>query len=119
MQCVIRDRQFDITLEATPTADAIRNALPIEATVHRWGGEVYCLTDIRLAQEPEARALMAVGEIAYWPPQGAIALFFGPTPVSTDERPRAYSSCNVFGTFDVDLDFLGSIEDGERIRFIQ
>ena len=62
---------------------------------------------------------MAVGEIAYWPPQRGIALFFGPTPASTDEGPRAYSRCNVFGTFEADLDLLRSIQDGETIRFFE
>jgi hypothetical protein len=117
MKFSIRDREFGIALRDTPTAKALSDALPIEATVNRWGDEIYCVTDIELPEEPEARTLMEVGEIAYWPPQGGIALFFGRTPVSTDERPRAYSACNVFGTFDVDLRFLRFVADGEAIRF--
>jgi len=117
MQFSIRDRQFKVAVHDTPTARAIQDALPIEAAVHRWGDEIYCLTDLRLDEEPDARDLMAVGEIAYWPPQGGIALFFGPTPASTDERPRAYSRCNVFGTFEVDLDHLRTVQDGDTIRF--
>ena len=116
MKFSIRDREFEIALHDTPTAAALSDALPIEATANRWGDEIYCLTDVQLPEEPEAREVMGVGEIAYWPPQAGIALFFGPTPASTDERPRAYSRCNVFGTFEVDLDFLRSVRDGEPIR---
>ena len=117
MKFQINDREFEVTLHDTPTAEAIRKALPIEVPVHRWGDEIYCLTDVRVEQEAEARELMEVGEIAYWPPQAGVALFFGRTPVSDDERPRAYSPCNVFGTFDVDLELLRSVQDGDTIRF--
>ena len=72
-----------------------------------------------LDEEPDAREIMAVGEIAYWPPQGGIALFFGPTPVSTDERPRAYSPCNVFGAFEADAAFLRTVAAGESIRLFE
>jgi hypothetical protein len=119
MKFTVKGRTFDVTLHDTPTARAIQDALPIESTVHRWGDEVYCLTDVEAGQEPDARDLMAVGEIAYWPPQKGIALFFGPTPASTDDRPCAYSPCNVFGTFEVDAGFLRSVEDGETIRFTE
>jgi hypothetical protein len=117
MRFSIRDRTFEIALHDTPTAKALSDALPIEAAANRWGDEIYCLTDVELPEEPDARTLMRVGEIAYWPPQGGIALFFGRTPASTDERPRAYSLCNVFGTFDADLGFLRSVADGEAVRF--
>jgi hypothetical protein len=34
---------------------------------------------------------MEVGEIAWWPPGKALCIFFGPTPASTDDQPRAAS----------------------------
>jgi len=117
MNFSVKGKTFEVSLHDTPTARAVRDALPIEAAVLRWGDEIYCLTNVAADQEPDARELMAVGEIAYWPAQNGIALFFGPTPASTDEQPRAYSPCNVFGTFEADVEFLRSIEDGETIRF--
>lgn len=119
MKFSIGEREFAINLYDTPTARAITQELPIEATVARWGDEIYCLTQVSLEQEAGAREIMAVGEIAYWPPENGIALFFGPTPVSRDARPRAYSACNVFGTFEVDLEFLRSVQDGETIHFYE
>jgi len=119
MKFAIKDREFAIRLYDTPTARAISQDMPIEAAVHRWGDEIYCLTEISLEEEAGAREVMAVGEIAYWPPQHGIALFFGPTPVSRDARPRAYSACNVFGTFEVDLEFLRSVQDGDIVRFFE
>ncbi len=119
MDLSVKGRTFKVTLHDTPTARAVQGALPIEAAVHRWGDEIYCLTDVAADQEPDARELMAVGEITFWPAQNAIALFFGPTPASTDEKPRAYSPCNVFGTFEADVGFLRSVQDGETSRFTE
>jgi len=33
-----------------------------------------------------------VGELGYWPVGHAFCIFFGPTPASTDERPRGLQS---------------------------
>lgn len=43
----------------------------------------------------EARAEVPVGAIAYWPPGNAIGLFWGPTPASEGDRPRAAGPVDV------------------------
>ena len=40
---------------------------------------------------------MVVGELAYWPPGNALCIFFGPTPASAGEEPRAASAVNPVG----------------------
>ncbi len=81
----------------TPTATRIFEALPIEATANVWGDEIYFDVPLSLEPEPDARADVAVGDLAYWPAGPAFCIFFGPTPVSTGDQPRAYSPVNVFG----------------------
>jgi len=103
-------------LYETPTAKQIRNHLPLEGTVHRWGDEIYFDIGLRIESEPEARADVEVGDVGYWPTGSAFCMFFGPTPVSTDARPRAYSPVNVFGRLLDDLQALGQVTDGEPIR---
>ena len=45
-----------------------------------------------------------------------MCIFFGPTPVSESEKPRAYSPVNLFGRIMGDADKLKKVRDGEGIR---
>ena len=77
------------TLNESATADGIWDALPVSARGNRWGDEIYFRVPVDQPQATDARADMEVGEIAFWPPGSAFCIFFGPTPVSRDDRPRA------------------------------
>ena len=91
----------NISMEAdlldTPTARQIREALPIEGSVNVWGDEIYFDIPLTIEQEPDASQDVEVGDLGYWPAGPAFCIFFGPTPVSTTDQPRAYSPVNVFG----------------------
>ncbi|WP_132057796.1 cyclophilin-like family protein [Halorussus amylolyticus] len=66
---------------------------------------------------PAENALEAVptGAIAYCPRGNALCLFWGPTPVSTDDRPRAASPVNVVAEID-DIAPLTETVGGGRVR---
>ena len=109
-----------VALEAelldTPTASRILAALPIEGSANVWGDEIYFDIPLSLGLEADARADVAVGDLAYWPAGPAFCIFFGPTPVSTDERPRAYSPVNIFGRVLGDADRLKGTPSGAAVR---
>ncbi len=84
-------------LNNNSTAQQIAAALPIEGRANIWGDEIYFEIPVIVDQEPDARAEVEVGELGYWPVGHAFCIFFGPTPVSTDEKPRAYSPVNILG----------------------
>ncbi len=113
----------DITIEAaffdTPTAKAIAAALPLKGRVHVWGEEIYFEIPHSLPLEADAREEMAVGELAYWPSGPAFCIFFGPTPVSVDHTPRAYSPVNVFGKISGDVTLLKTVADGQSIQVMR
>ena len=96
------------------TAEAIWNALPIEARANRWGEEIYFSTNVKASLE-NAQEVVDVGEIAYWPPGKAFCIFFGRTPASTDDRPRAASAVNVFGKTVGNPHTFKKVRDGEKI----
>jgi hypothetical protein len=75
----------------------------------RWGEEFYGDCGLSIPADASAREIMEVGEIAYWPPGSALCFFFGPTPASTDERPRAASAVVPLGKFKGGVDALRSL----------
>ena len=84
-------------LNDRPTARQIWEGLPIEGGANIWGDEIYFEIPVVADPAPDALAQVEVGELAYWPVGRAFCIFFGPTPVSTDGRPRAYSPVNIVG----------------------
>ena len=106
-------------LNDSPTAKQVWAQLPIEARVNTWGDEIYFEIAVNMPQEPDAREQVEIGDLGYWPVGRAFCIFFGPTPVSTDERPRAYSPVNVIGEVLGELSQLSSIQDGERVKITQ
>ena len=108
-------REFRARLNETATARAIAEVLPIKAWSTRWGGEIYLSIPIRAALEGDAREVLEAGELAFWPPGGALCIFFGPTPVSDGGEIRAASRVNVVGRIEGDLEELERVADGAEV----
>jgi hypothetical protein len=117
---VIKISSGELTLQAelneSPTAQEIWKKLPLEGRANAWGDEIYFEVPVVMDQESDARAEVEVGELGYWPVGRAFCIFFGPTPVSTDERPRAYSPVNVIGRVQGDATLFKLVRDGDLVR---
>jgi hypothetical protein len=98
------------------TAQQIWAALPIEGRANIWGDEIYFAIPVEAGPEPQAREEVEVGELGYWPPGHAFCIFFGPTPVSTDGRPRAASPVNILGRILGDATQFRSVRNGTVVR---
>jgi hypothetical protein len=103
-------------LNDTPTAQQIWEALPLEGRANVWGDEIYFEIPVMASQSAEARVEMEVGELAYWPVGHAFCIFFGPTPVSVDQQPRAYSPVNILGRVTGDATRLKAVNAGTPVR---
>jgi len=101
---------FQAELNESPTSKKIWDQLPIESQVNTWGEEIYFEIPVDMPQEPDAQEILSVGDLGYWPVGHAFCIFFGPTTVSTDERPRAYSPVNLLGKI---------LSDSEELKLIQ
>jgi hypothetical protein len=107
--------RFRAQLNDTATALAIMEALPIEARVNRWGGEIYFSIPVEAGIETGAREVVQAGEIGYWPPGSAFCIFFGRTPASEGDEVRAASAVNIVGRIEGDLNALWNVPDGARV----
>ena len=108
--------QLTATLDHTPTSEALIAALPIRATAQTWGEEVYFDTGISPALEAGARQVVEPGTVAFWTEGDALALPYGPTPISLGDEPRLASPCNVLGRVDGDPRVLATVRNGDPIH---
>ena len=107
---------LEAELNDSLTAEKIFDGLPFEESANVWGEEIYFMIPMQLDLESDAREEMEIGELAYWPSGPAFCIFFGPTPVSKDEKPRAYSPVNVFGKIVGEAAVLKKVSQGANIR---
>jgi uncharacterized protein len=107
---------FTAELESTLTAQRIWDALPLEGAGNLWGDEIYFEIPVVAPEEPDAHCDVEIGTIAYWPPGKAFCIFFGRTPVSTTDQPRAFSRVNVIGRATGDVRALRTVTNGVQVR---
>jgi hypothetical protein len=56
------------------------------------------------------------GTVAFWTDGYALALPYGPTPISRGDECRLASPCNVLGRLDGDPRLLATVRDGDPVR---
>jgi len=103
-------------LNDSPTARAIWDALPLDARANTWGDEIYFAIPVKVTQEPDAREIVQMGELAYWTPGHAFCIFFGPTPASRGDEIRAASAVNIIGAVQGDARVFKKVKDGAEIK---
>jgi len=113
------------TLDDTPTAQALAKALPLSSTAHTWGKEVYFDTGVSVVGEGDAQQVVEPGTVAFWTDGDALALPYGPTPISRGwglpqtefgGECRLASPCNILGRLDGDPRTLATVREGDPVR---
>jgi uncharacterized protein len=120
MPTQIRIITGNITLRAelsdTACAQAIVKRLPIVAEPNEWGDEFYFEIPVTASLDETATTRVKIGDIGYWPPGGALAIFFGPTPISTGSEPVPASAVNLVGRTIDDATLLRKAAGAVKIR---
>jgi len=102
----IIDRDVTAVLNSSRTAASFYDLLPLKISMQRWGDEYYGDCGLKTDIEEGARAEMEVGELAIWPSGSALCIFFGPTPVSSSDKPMAISPVNPIGKMEGSVGWL-------------
>ena len=108
--------EISAEMNESPTAKKLIPMLPIEFNMSRWGDEYYGDCGIKTELSPDARDIMEVGELAVWPTGNALCIFFGPTPASREDEPRAVSPVNPVGKLIDNPEALKKLGDTIRVR---
>lgn len=103
-------------LADTPTANAIRNALPLTVAANTWGDEIYFSTPVTQKLDATAVDVVQLGDLGYWPSGRAFCIFFGPTPVSRGSEIRPASAVNIIGKVIGDAREFKRVRDGDLIE---
>ena len=108
-----------LTNKNPETCKTIWENLPFELNLSRWGEELYGEIPVSIDKE-NSQVECEVGDIGYWPDGKGFCIFFGPTPASKDDKPKAASPVNIFAKIEGDAkifnqfsSFLGIVTKGD------
>jgi hypothetical protein len=96
----------------TDSGKRIASNLPIETSFNTWGEEFYFQIPVNLPLDETATTKVKIGDIGYWPDGSALALFFGPTPMSSGPEPVPASNVNIVGEIKGDATLLKRVMGG-------
>lgn len=112
----IKDLVFQAELFDNVCAKAIYEILPIESDINEWGDEFYFTIPLAMDLDETATLSVKAGDIGYWPPGKALAIFFGPTPLSKGLDPVPASEVNLVGRLISDYKLLKKVKGSRKIR---
>tara|TARA_B100001245_G_scaffold20966_1_gene13714 strand:+ start:120 stop:509 length:390 start_codon:yes stop_codon:yes gene_type:complete len=113
----------NITIELDDTSSpktcaSFLKSLPFSVTAHIWGEEIYTDESPIIQSEENAKDLVNLNDVAYWPNGKAVCLFFGPTPIGKKGEIKPYSPVNVIGKIiNPDKNILSKMNEGTKITF--
>ncbi len=116
IKIIIKDIVLDAELFDTATAQAVAASLPIKVKPNEWGDEFYFEIPVRMPLDDSAKTKVSIGDIGYWPPGNALAIFFGPTPMSRGPEPVPASEVNIVGRIIGDATILRRAKGSAAIR---
>lgn len=79
------------------TVKALVNNLPFTVRINLWGEEIYTNESPLDIGEENAKPLVELFDVAFWPTGKAVCLFYGLTPISNKNEIKPYSPVNIIG----------------------
>lgn len=108
-------KRIEVWLNNTQAAKELLEKLPIESKANLWGQEVYFFIKPRLTPDKNAKEEVRIGDFAYWHYGPGLCLFFGRTPASRGNEPRAANPVTVIGQVVSNIEDLKKIKNKDKI----
>ncbi len=114
-------KNIEIELDDSTSPNTVKKFienLPFTVVLNLWGDEIYTEESPIQEKEENAKPLVELNDVAYWPTGKAICLFYGPTPIGKKGEIKPYSPVNVVGKIlKPDKSILRKISDGSKSTF--
>ena len=114
-------KNIEIELDDSNSPNTVKKFvenLPFTVGLNLWGDEIYTEESPIQEKEENAKPLVELNDVAYWPTGKAICLFYGPTPIGKKGEIKPYSPVNVVGKIlKPDKSILRNISDGSEATF--
>jgi len=118
IKITIGELVMEAELNDTPTALKIADILPFESTFNTWGEEIYFQVPVNSDLDSSAREVVESGDLGYWPTGLAFCIFFGQTPMSSQDKIVPASAVNIIGMVTGNPDDFKSVMDSRVISII-
>lgn len=112
----IQDISIIVNIKKTYTSEMIWEMLPYTSINKKWGNENFFSFDINCPLECDAKSVIELGDIVFWPEGKCIAIGYGPTPISKGEEIRLISKCNIWGKSTCNLHRLKKFSGQEKVK---
>ena len=100
------------------TVKSFLECLPFTVGTNLWGEEIYTDESPINVGEENAKSLVELFDVAFWPTGKAICLFYGATPIGEKNEIKPYSPVNVIGKIlDPDKSILAELKNGMNVTF--
>jgi len=114
-------KNIEIELDDSNSPNTVKKFvenLPFTVSLNLWGDEIYTEESPIQEKEENAKPLVELNDVAYWPTGKAICLFYGPTPIGKKGEIKPYSPVNVVGKIlKPDKSILTKISDSLEATF--
>ena len=119
IKLVFKDKELILTLRNNKTANAIFNASPFKSNVKKWGEEIFFNIPLKVDLEKDAKSIIEFGEVAFWTEGSAIAIGYGPTPISKKDEIKLVAPCNIWADSKFDKEFFRDDHEEDKVEVIR
>jgi hypothetical protein len=115
----LKNIELELDDSSSPkTVKSFLECLPFTVGINLWGEEIYTDESPISVGEENAKSLVELFDVAFWPTGKAICLFYGATPIGKKDEIKPYSPVNIIGKIlDPDKRILAELKNGTNVTF--